>query len=370
MATGPSLPGAGVVNAWAGTRVLFTGAQGFIGSWVAERLLEEGAEVLVLDRPPAEPSRFVLRGLHERCTAVSADLLDHASLRTAIEDHGVQAVFHLAASAIVGSAATSPLGTFEVNVAGTWNLLEACRLAHEPPVRIVVASTDKAYGIHENLPYREDHALQPHYPYDASKASADIIARSYAHTFELPVAVTRLGNVFGGGDFNFSRLIPGTIQTLLNGERPVIRSNGLMERDFLYAEDAVTAYLAVAGSLDRPELRGRAWNASIGHPVSVLEIVSGLTEISGVQVEPDVRGQGTPHGELTRQWLDCSALREQLGWTPAWDLRRGLEETYRWYASCQRSAPSSRPASASSRRRAMRMNRDPSKSSIRRSRSR
>jgi CDP-glucose 4,6-dehydratase len=313
--------------------VLFTGAQGFIGSWVAERLLDEGAEVLVLDRPPAEPSRFVLRGLHERCTAVAADLLDPASLRTAIEDHGVQAVFHLAATAIVGSAGVSPLSTYEVNVRGTWNLLEACRVAHTPPMRVVVASTDKAYGVHESLPYREDHALQPRYPYDASKACADIIARSYAHTFGLPVAVTRFGNVFGGGDFNFSRLIPGTIEALLAGERPVIRSNGLMERDFLYAEDAVTAYLAVAGSLDRPELHGRAWNASIGRAVSVLEVVTRLVEISGLGLEPDVHGRGTPHGELERQWLDCSAIAADLGWTPAWDLQRGLRATFEWYAS-------------------------------------
>jgi CDP-glucose 4,6-dehydratase len=320
-------------GAWAGTRVLFTGAQGFIGSWVAERLLEEGAQVLVLDRQPAEPSRFALRGLHERCTAVAADLLDPASLRAAIEDQGVQAVFHLAASAIVGSAATSPLSTFEVNVRGTWNLLEACRLAAESPARIVVASTDKAYGIHEDLPYREDHALQPHYPYDASKAAADIIARSYAHTFGLPIAVTRFGNVFGGGDFNFSRLIPGTIRALLAGERPVIRSGGLMERDFLYAEDAVTAYLAIAHSLDRPELRGRAWNASIGRPVSVLEVVTRLVEISGLGLEPDVHGSGTPHGELERQWLDSSAISEQLGWVPAWDMQRGLKATFAWYAS-------------------------------------
>jgi CDP-glucose 4,6-dehydratase len=334
VATGPSLPDAGTVNAsWAGTRVLFTGAQGFIGSWVAERLLDEGAEVLVLDRPPAEPSRFALRGLNERCTAVAADLLDTASLRAAIEDHGVQAVLHLAATAIVGSAGTSPLNTYEVNVRGTWNLLEACRIAHTPPVRVVVASTDKAYGVHESLPYREDHALRPRYPYDASKACADIIARSYAHTFGLPVAVTRFGNVFGGGDFNFSRLIPGAIRALLAGERPVIRSNGLMERDFLYAEDAVTAYLAVAGSLDRPELRGRAWNASIGRAVSVLEVVTRLIEISGLGLAPDVRGDGTPHGEIERQWLDASAIAADLGWTPAWDLQRGLRATFEWYAS-------------------------------------
>lgn len=316
---------------WAGTRVLFTGAQGFIGSWVAERLLDEGADLFVLDRPPAELSRFRLRGLHDRCMPVSADLMDLDSLRRAIDAHGLGAVFHLAATAIVGSATKSPLSTYEVNVRGTWNLLEACRIADVPPQRVVVASTDKAYGTHEDLPYREGHALQPRYPYDVSKACADLIARSYAHTFDLPVAVTRFGNVFGGGDLNFSRLIPGTIRALMAGERPVIRSGGLMERDFLYAEDAAGAYLAVAGSLDRPELRGRAWNASIGSPVTVLKIVRRLAGISGADAEPDVRGEGTPHGELTRQWLDSSAIAEQLGWTPAWDLDRGLEATYRWY---------------------------------------
>jgi CDP-glucose 4,6-dehydratase len=320
------------MSTWRGTRVLFTGAQGFIGSWVAERLLDDGAEVFVLDRPPVEFSRFRLRGLHERCIAVGADLLDPLSLRAAIEEHGIQAVFHLAATAIVGSATISPLSTYEVNVRGTWNLLEACRVAATPPERIVVASTDKAYGVHEHLPYREDHALRPHYPYDASKACADIIARSYAHTFGLPVAVTRFGNVFGGGDVNFSRLIPGAARALLRGERPVIRSNGLMERDFLYAEDAVLAYLAVADSLDRRELHGRAWNASIGRPVSVLEVVSRLIAIAGLEVEPDIRGHGTPHGELRRQWLDSSAIAEDLGWTPAWDLQRGLRAAFEWYA--------------------------------------
>jgi CDP-glucose 4,6-dehydratase len=320
-----------MVGTWAGTRVLLTGAQGFIGSWVLERLLDEGAQVFVLDRPSAELSRFRLRGLHARSTALSADLPDQASLTRALDAHGIEAVFHLAATAIVGSATSSPLSTYEVNVRGTWNLLEACRLAGEPPQKIVVASTDKAYGVHEDLPYREGHALQPRYPYDVSKACADLIARSYAHTFGLPVAVTRFGNVFGGGDLNFSRLIPGTVRALLAGERPVIRSGGLMERDFLYAEDAASAYLAVAGSLDRPELRGCAWNASIGSPVSVLEVVRRLAEIAGAGVEPDVRGEGTPHGELTRQWLDSSAIAEQLGWTPAWDLERGLAATYRWY---------------------------------------
>jgi CDP-glucose 4,6-dehydratase len=328
-----SAPGASESRArgWRGRRVLLTGAQGFIGSWVVERLLEEGAEVLVLDRPVAELSNFGIRGLQDRCVAVAADLLDLDSLRGVLDEQEVRAVFHLAAAAIVSSAGSTPVDTYEVNVRGTWNLLEACRLAACTPTRIVVASSDKAYGVHERLPYREDHALQPRYPYDASKACADIVARSYAHTFGLPVAVTRFGNVFGGGDFNFSRLIPGTIRTLLAGETPVIRSSGLLERDFLYAEDAAAAYLAIGESLDRRELRGRAWNASIGRAVSVLEIVGQLIAIAGLGVEPDVRGEGTPHGELARQWLDSSAIREELGWTAAWDLERGLRATYGWY---------------------------------------
>lgn len=319
------------MSAWEGTRVLFTGAQGFIGSWVAERLLEEGAQVLVLDRPVAELSRFRTRGLDERCTAVAADLLDQASLFATLEDHGVQAVFHLAATAIVASATSSPLHAYEVNVRGTWNLLEACRTASESPTCIVVASTDKAYGVH-TAPRCEDHPLEPRFPYDASKACADIIARSYAHTFGLPIAVTRLANVFGGGDINFSRLVPGTIMALQTGQRPLVRSDGLMLREFLYAEDAVSAYLAVAASLERPELRGRAWNAGVGRPVSVLEVVRRLIAISGLDLEPDVRGHGTPHGELACQWLDCSAISQELGWKPAWELQQGLEATYAWYA--------------------------------------
>jgi CDP-glucose 4,6-dehydratase len=320
------------VSWWAGKPVLFTGAQGFIGSWVSERLLDEGAEVLVLPRPPKEPSRFRLRGLHERCMEADCDLLDHHSLRRVLDDHGVRAVFHLAAAATVGSATDSPLPTLEVNARGAWNVLEACRTAAAPPERIVLASTDKAYGEHERLPYTEEHELRPRYPYDVSKAFADVLGRSYAATFGLPVAVTRFANVFGGGDFNFTRLVPGTVRALLDGEAPVIRSGGRVERDFLYAEDAVTAYMAIADSLADPVYHGRAWNASIGTPITVLEVVRRLIDIAGAEVEPEVRGAGTPHGELSRQWLDSSAIERELGWRAEWDLDRGLEATWRWYA--------------------------------------
>jgi CDP-glucose 4,6-dehydratase len=219
-----------------------------------------------------------------------------------------------------------------VNVRGTWSVLEACRTASQQPERIVVASSDKAYGSRGEPPFTEEHPLLPSFPYDVSKACADMIARSYATTFGLPVAVTRLANVFGGGDFNFSRLVPGTVRALLAGERPVIRSDGLMERDYLYAEDAVSAYLAVADSLERPEHRGRGWNAGLGRPTRVLDVVRQLIAISGREVEPDVRGEGAPHGELPSQWLDSSAIERELGWRPAWDLERGLEATYAWYA--------------------------------------
>ena len=311
-----------------GERTLVTGARGFIGSWLASRLADEGAEVHVLARPSAEPSLFGLLELDRRTATLEADLASPESLRATLEGAGVATVFHLAARTAVGDANRSPVETFETNVRGTWNLLEACRLAGVR--RTIVASTDKAYGP-QDRPFREDDCLRPRYPYDVSKACADMVARAYATTFDMPVAVTRLGNVYGGGDLELTRLVPGTVRALLSGERPVIRSDGRMERDFLYVEDAVDAYLAVARSLDRPELRGRAWNASAGAPVAVMDVVRTLVEISGTGVEVDVRGEGDPHGELHRQWLDSSAIREELGWRPGWELDRGLRATWEWY---------------------------------------
>ena len=320
-----------IAGAWqSGAPVLVTGGQGFVGSWLVERLLAGGAQVHVLGSGTSND--FVLPGLADRCVRLDADLLDAESLRRALVEHGVRAVFHLAALSLAPEAARAPLEAYEVNVRGTWTLLEACRTARPVAERVVVASTDRAYGAGEGLPYREEHGLKPRYPYDASKACADIVARSYAATYDLPVAVLRFANVFGGGDPHVSRLVPGTVCALLAGERPEIRSNGMMMRDFLYVEDAVDAYLAVADSLDEAELRGRAWNASLGQPVTVLDVVDRLIKISGVDVEPDIRGEGFPHGEVPYQWLDSSALEQQLGWRPHWDLQEGLEATYRWYA--------------------------------------
>jgi CDP-glucose 4,6-dehydratase len=209
-------------------------------------------------------------------------------------------------------------------------LLEAIR-AHDLATRVVVASSDKAYGAHDELPYREDFALKPSYPYDVSKAATDMIARSYAATYGMPVAVTRLANVYGPGDVNWARLIPDSARALVRGERPVIRSDGTPERDYLYVEDAAAAYMAVAGSLDDPANHGRAWNAGSGEPVSVLDVVRRLIGVSGRELEPDVRGTGVPHGEIDRQYLDSTAIRDELGWAPRWDLDSGLRAAWDWY---------------------------------------
>ncbi len=315
---------------WRDLPVLVTGGQGFVGSWLVERLLDEGAHVVVTRRDAPARSRFRVHGLEARCDVALADLTDHDALVRVLNEYGVRAVFHLAAQTIVGTANRSPLSTFEANVRGTYNLLEACRESALTE-RVVVASSDKAYGAQDELPYTESFALRPSYPYDVSKACADLIARSYAETYDLPVAVTRLANVYGGGDNNFSRVVPDSARSLVQGKPPVIRSDGTPERDYIYAADAVEAYLAVAASLDRPELRGRAWNAGAGRPVPVLEMVQRMIVASGRDVEPVIVGTGSLHGEIDRQYLDSTLIREELGWAPRWDLDSGLSETYRWY---------------------------------------
>ena len=276
-----------------GWSVLVTGAQGFLGSWLADRLLDEGARVVVPRRDVPAMSRFRLECVEERCDLVQADILDYGSLVRILNEYAVRAVFHLAAQTIVGTANRAPLSTYEANVRGTYNLLEACRamsVVGGEIEQIVVASSDKASGAHDELPYREDFPLRPSYPYDVSKACTDMIARSYAMTYGLPTAVTRLANIYGGGDFNFSRIIPDTVRALLRGEPPVIRSDGTPERDYIYVADAVDAYVAIASSLSRPEMRGRAWNAGAERPTSVIDLVRRLIDASGRDLEPEVKG--------------------------------------------------------------------------------
>lgn len=326
------------------SRVLVTGAHGFVGSHLARALLEEGEAVRILDRPdPREAdiggprlSALDLLGIRGEVELAEADLRDARGVDAAVR--GCEAVFHLAAQTIVGVARNSPLETLEVNVQGAWNVFEACR-SHEV-AQVVFASSDKAYGSSPELPYREDFPLRAAYPYDASKAAADIVARSFAHAYGLPLAVTRFANVYGGGDLNFSRLIPETVAAVLDGRPPAIRSDGSPERDFLHVDDAVAAYLAIAGALADGQAAGEAFNAGGERPHSVREVVELIVAAADAVIEPDFQGAGNPDGEIDRQFVDSTKLRELTGWRPRVELSDGLDQTMEWY----RAHPQARPA--------------------------
>jgi CDP-glucose 4,6-dehydratase len=308
-----------------------TGGRGFAASWVAKALLDAGSEVTSLDREGGSPTGLELHRIASDVDDTVGDLRDLELVRQLLRERRVDSVFHLAAQALVGDANSSPIPTFQTNIEGTWVLLEACREAGVGCV--VVASSDKAYGPHDQLPYTEESALQPIYPYDVSKAATELIARSYWHTYGLPVAVTRFANLYGGGDRNFSRLIPETVTAVLDGRSPVIRSDGSPERDFLYVEDAAQAYLVVAEALESGMARGQAYNAGGGRPHPVREVVELICELGPTDVEPDYRGTGNPSGEIDRQYLDSTKIRKQLGWEPQVDLREGIRRTLEWYGA-------------------------------------
>jgi len=318
-----------MVHELRGHTVFVTGAYGLLGGQLVSALLERGARVAVLKRDDVAASALELEGTEARVDVVHGDVCDARLIERALSEYEVETVFHLAAQAIVGVSSRSPVSTFEANISGTWTLLEACR--HVGVQHIVVASSDKAYGAHDELPYREYFALKPRYPYEVSKAATDMIARSYWHTFELPVAVTRLANIYGGGDLNLSRLVPECTIAAIEGRRPVIRSDGTLERDFLYVGDAVDAYLAIWSLLADGRGAGEAFNAGGDRPHSVLEVVELACKAAGTGVRPDVRGTGTPHGEITRQWLDSTKLRSLSGWAPQVSLEEGLSRTVAWY---------------------------------------
>ena len=312
-----------------GRSVFVTGGYGLLGSWLVKALVQSGVRTAVLKRDVVVVSALELEGIERRVDVVHGDICDGPLLERALNEYEIDTVFHLAAQTIVGVANHSPLSTFETNIRGTWTLLEACRnLGVE---RVVVAASDKAYGIHDELPYHEGLALQPRYPYDVSKAATDMIARSYWHTYELPVAVTRFANLYGGGDLNRSRLVPEAVLAAIEGRRPVIRSDGTLERDYLYVEDAVEAYLAIYELLADGRAAGEAFNAGGDVPHSVLEVVELACKVAGTGVEPDVRGTGIPRGEIPRQWVDSTKLRTMSGWAPQVGLEEGLRRTVDWY---------------------------------------
>jgi CDP-glucose 4,6-dehydratase len=311
-------------------RALVTGGHGFVASNLARGLLERGDAVTVLDLAAPAGSGLDLQGIADEVELVAADLRDSELVAATVAAGEFDVVFHLAAQTLVGPAMTDPTQTFEVNVRGTWSLLEACRRAEIPAV--VVASSDKAYGPSEELPYREEMPLRPASPYEASKAAADAIALSYRPAYGLPVAVTRFANIYGGGDANFSRLIPEAIAAVLEGRRPRIRSDGNPERDFLYVADAVSAYLAVESAVGAGAPgAGEAFNAGGETPHPVREVLETVVEVSGAELEPEYLGTGNPSGEIDRQYVDSAKLRELTGWRPEVSLRDGLVRTLDWY---------------------------------------
>lgn len=314
---------------WRDRPTLVTGASGLVGGWLVKALLAEGADVVCLVRDWVPQSELVRCGLLERLKIVRGDICEQALLERALGEYEVDTVFHLAAQTIVGVANRNPVATFEANIGGTWALLEACR--RSPLVKqIVVASSDKAYGDQETLPYDETTPLQGQHPYDVSKSCADLIAHTYAVSYDLPVAITRCGNFYGGGDLNWNRIVPGTIRSVIRGQRPVIRSDGEYVRDYFYVEDGAAAYMLLAEQLaQRSELCGEAFNFSNELQIDVLTLVNTILAMMNSSLTPAILNQASR--EIRHQYLSAAKARTQLNWQPHFDLTAGLQRTIEWY---------------------------------------
>jgi CDP-glucose 4,6-dehydratase len=331
---------------WHQRSVLVTGATGLLGGWLVKELMRLGAQTVVLVRDHAPKSNLVREGLLDHLCVVRGDLGSVESLRRVMAEYGIQTVFHLAAQALVGVAKIDPVGTLEANVRGTWNLLEAARTSTKP--QVVVASSDKAYGVSFQLPYVETHPMQGEFPYEVSKSCADLISRMYAVTYGLPVTVVRCGNLFGGGDLNFSRTVPGLIEATLAGRPLNIRSNGKLIRDFLYVEDAVDAYLTLAEhAAKNPSLIGEAFNFSLEVHLTVLELVEMVLQLMG---RPDLKPviQDIAREEIAEQYLDSSKARKLLGWSPRFGMEDGLKRTIAWYEDFFREESAGQPVGTAS----------------------
>lgn len=302
-----------------------------VGSWLCEELVRLGAYVVAFVRDDDPASRFYSDRIYRSCSIVRGDLAEYANIARAINEHEVDTIFHLGAQTIVGSALRDPLETFESNIRGTYNLLEAARRLSGIVSCIVVASSDKAYGDSEVLPYVETMPLRGRHPYDVSKSCTDLLSDTYAHTYGLNITVARCGNIYGSGDLNWSRIVPGTIRSLLAGQSPVLRSDGTMVRDYIYVRDVVDAYLALAEASGRPEIAGQAFNFSPGLEYTVIEIVAAIGHAMGVELEPVI--VNTAKAEILRQTLDSSKAAALLGWRAKWELSISLIETIEWYTN-------------------------------------
>ena len=314
---------------WNRRRVMVTGATGLLGSWMTRELLSRKAEVTCLVRDWVPRSMLVTSRNYDEVQVVRGELEDHATILRCLNEYEIDTVFHLGAQTIVGTATRSAMSTFDANIRGTWNLLEACR-ANKLVKRVVIASSDKAYGEHAKLPYTEDLPLQGTFPYDASKACTELIARSYNQTYGVPIAITRCGNLFGGGDLNFNRLIPGTIRAGLNGEQPIIRSDGKFLRDYFYVEDAVAAYLLLAEKMGDHDLSGEAFNFGTEQPMDVLTVVTKILERLGrTDLKPVILNEAS--NEIRAQYLDCDKAHTRLGWQSQFAFEECLDRTIEWY---------------------------------------
>ena len=315
---------------WTDRRVFVTGATGMVGSWTVKELLRAGAHVVALIRDADPRSELYRSGDYLRTAVVQGCLEDFWSLERAINEHEIDTVFHLAAQPIVGAAQRFPLQTFEANIRGTYNLLEACRIHEQLVRRVVIASSDKAYGKQTDLPYTEETPLNGRHPYEVSKSCADLIAQAYHSSYDLPIAIARCGNIFGGGDLNWNRIVPGTICSLLRGQRPVIRSDGTYVRDYIYVKDVARAYIQVAEQLSDARVEGEAFNFSPSRPLSVMELVDAIRRVMGCEhIEPQVLNNA--EGEIHSQYLDAGKAQRVLGWKPHYSLEDGLAETVAWY---------------------------------------
>jgi CDP-glucose 4,6-dehydratase len=315
---------------WKGSRILVTGASGIVGSWLVKKLLQVGAFVVTLIRDWNPQSELIRSGDVRWTTVVSGELENFHTLERAISENDIDTVFHLGAQPLVGTALRSPLPTFEANIRGTYNLLEACRIHQCLVKRIVVASSDKAYGDVDTLPYTEDMAPLGRFPYDVSKSCTDLLARSYSETYDLPVTIARCGNIYGGGDLNWSRIVPGTIRSFWKKEKPIIRSDGKFTRDYIFVQDVVEAYLLLASKTQDQGIRGQAFNFSGEQPWNVLEIVESIQKLMGCeQVEPIVLNQA--NAEIRDQYLDSSKAKRLLEWVPLFTIEKGLVQTIEWY---------------------------------------